>query len=112
MSDILYNWRQRHQHPVSFWLHMVGIPLAVAGLILGAVQITGAVWDASLWGLWWRPIGLIVLGYVLQWIGHAVEGNDLGELILIKKWLGRPYVEISPRYARRVGARGDKSANG
>ena len=35
-------------------------------------------------------------GYVLQFAGHAIEGNDPGELILIKKALGKPYQEFAP----------------
>ena len=52
------------------------------------------------WSLWWRPVGLVVLSSALQWIGHRVEGNDMGELILAKMWIGKPYVAISPRYDR------------
>ncbi|HPM25608.1 MAG TPA: hypothetical protein PLP66_16990, partial [Phycisphaerae bacterium] len=50
--------------------------------------------------LWWRPVVLLVAGYVPQFIGHRLEGNDVGEVILIKKWLGRPYCAVSPRYAQ------------
>jgi len=74
---------------------MIGIPLAVGGLILGGVQLLQWRWD-----LWWRPIGLIVVGYILQWFGHRIEGNDVGEIILFKKMLGLPYVAVSPKYAR------------
>ncbi len=88
-------WRTRHQHPVSFVLHMIGIPIAVAALVVAVVQLWQGRWD-----LWWRPAALLVGGYVLQWIGHRIEGNDVGEIILVKKLLGRPYVAVSPRYAR------------
>ena len=43
---------------------------------------------------------LLVLGYALQWIGHRIEGNDMGEVVLIKKLFGRPYVAVSPRYQK------------
>ena len=36
-----------------------------------------------------------------RWVGHRIEGNTMGELILIFKWLGRPYVGISPKYQER-----------
>ena len=98
----LRNWLERHQHPVSFWLHMVGIPLAVAGAVLGVVQLIQALDDTAAWALWWRPVALIVTGYLLQGIGHRIEGNDVGELIPIKKALGLPYVAVSPRFARRA----------
>lgn len=91
----LQNWLQRHQHPVSFWLHMVGIPLTIAAIPLAIWQLVEGRWD-----LWWRPVALIVGGYLLQWVGHLIEGNDMGELILIKKWRGKPYVAVAPRYRR------------
>lgn len=79
---------------------MVGIPVAVGGLILGAWQLIGAFSNPALWALWWRPVLLIFVGYLLQWIGHQLEGNHVGEFILIRKALGLPYIDISPRYAR------------
>jgi hypothetical protein len=30
----LYNWLERHQHPFNRGIHFLGIPLAVAGVIL------------------------------------------------------------------------------
>jgi len=82
------NWLLRHQHPVSFWLHMVGIPLTFIGLV-------------SLFFLPW-PFGVtaFVIGYLLQGIGHAIEGNDIGEFIPLKRLLGLRTVAISPRYAK------------
>jgi len=85
-------YMSRHQHPVSVVLHVIGIPLTIAAVILAGVQLYHGQWS-----LWWRPALLLVLGYLLQWIGHAIEGNDMGELILIKKWLGKPYVAVSPK---------------
>jgi len=92
MKRMLDNWCARHRHPASLALHAIGIPMLAAGLLLGAWQL----WH-GMWSLWWRPVGLIVISYVLQGIGHAVEGNDMGEVILIKKLLGRPYVAVAPR---------------
>jgi hypothetical protein len=95
MPGWLKKWLERHQHPVSLALHIVGIPLTIAALVLAGVQLAAWRWD-----LWWRPAGLLLIGYALQWIGHAIEGNDMGEIILVKRWLGRPYVAVSPRYCR------------
>ncbi|MCA9242835.1 MAG: DUF962 domain-containing protein [Phycisphaerales bacterium] len=89
----LQNWLERHQHPVSFWLHMVGIPLTILALPLAAWQLAEWRWD-----LWWRPAALLVCGYILQFVGHVIEGNDMGEVILIKRWAGKPYVAVAPRY--------------
>ena len=71
----------------------MAIPMLVATGVLIVVQLVEGAWS-----LWWRPVSLIALSYLLQWIGHWIEGNDMGEVILIKKALGRPYVAVSPRY--------------
>jgi len=89
----VHRWLVRHQHPASLLLHAIAIPMLPWAGYLAVVQL----WDAA-WSLWWRPVGLVVLSYALQWVGHRVEGNDMGELILAKKWIGKPYVAISPRY--------------
>jgi hypothetical protein len=78
------NWLARHQVPANFALHMVGIPLAVAGVV--ALAFLPWLWCAA----------SIVLGYFLQWIGHRIEGNDVGEFILVKRLLGLPVVAIAP----------------
>ena len=43
-------------------------------------------------GEWYWGVSAFVAGYVLQWIGHLVEGNDLGEWAAVKRMLGLPYV--------------------
>jgi len=90
LRRILRNWRLRHQHPFNFAIHLVGIPLAVAGVGLLFVP------DGWLWGL-----GGLAVGYLLQYVGHKVEGNDVGEWAAIKRLLGLPYVSIAPQYQRR-----------
>jgi hypothetical protein len=94
MPRWLSNWFERHQHPASLILHLIGIPLTLAAVAVAVVQLWQWRWD-----LWWRPAALLAAGYLLQWIGHRIEGNDMGELILLKKRLGRPYVAVSPRCA-------------
>ena len=83
----LEGWRLRHQLPFSFWIHMIGIPMA---LIAAPISLFFLPWY---WGL-----GLFVVGYLLQWLGHRAEGNDLGEWAAVKRLLGRPYVGIAPRW--------------
>ena len=88
LKRALANWRLRHQHPFNFAIHMPGIAIAVLGLIFLFINP------------WWGLAGLVV-GYLLQWIGHLVEGNDVGEWAGIKKMLGLPYVGIAPRYLQK-----------
>lgn len=64
-----------------------------AAAVLGVIQL-----GDGAWGLWWRPVGLLVVSYAIQWFGHVIEGNDMGEVVLIKKWLGRPYIAVAPQY--------------
>ena len=82
------NWLERHQNGFNFWIHMLGIPLAVAGLPLLFVAE------------WYWGVGAIAAGYLLQWVGHRVEGNDVGEFIPVKRLLGLPVVAIAPRYRK------------
>ncbi len=82
----LRNWRARHRVPFNFAIHMIGIPLAVFGIVLLFVLP----WH---WG-----VAAIVVGYFLQYLGHRVEGNDVGEWAAIKRLLGLPYVGIAPQW--------------
>ena len=91
------NWLQRHQLPFNFWLHMVGIPLALTGFVV--------VFFEPWWGL-----AAIVVGYLLQYIGHRAEGNDLGEWAGIKRLLGLPCVAISPRWQQEAVAESSQPA--
>lgn len=82
------NWLRRHQNGFNFAIHMLGIPLAllVAPVLLFFV-------------LWWWAVVAFVTGYVLQWVGHQVEGNDVGEFIPVKRALGLKVVSVAPQYA-------------
>jgi hypothetical protein len=80
------SWKERHQLPFNFWIHMIGIPLAFSGVGL---------WCYAEW--LWGTVAF-VLGYVLQYIGHRAEGNDVGEWAAIKRLCGLPYVAIAPRW--------------
>lgn len=79
------NWRARHQLPFNFAIHLIGIPLALAGLVFLFID-----WR---WG-----VGGLVVGYLLQYVGHRAEGNDVGEWAAVKRLLGLPYVGVSPRW--------------
>jgi hypothetical protein len=85
LRKVLRNWRERHRLPFNFAIHLVGIPLALAGLVL-------------LFFDWRWGVGAFVLGYCLQYVGHRAEGNDVGEWAAVKRLLGLPYVGIAPRW--------------
>ena len=58
-----------HQHPINRLCHTFGIPMIVISLLLVPV------WWATGARSWWVPGGLFLLGWVLQFIGHAFEGK-------------------------------------
>jgi len=72
------NWQVRHRNRTSFWLHMVGIPACfVAAPVLLILR------------QWWWALGCFVVGYVLQFVGHAIEGNRSGEGMLLRRLIGK-----------------------
>lgn len=85
MKSFLTNYVERHRHPANQALHIVGVPLTFVVSIILLIA-----------GQWAWAIGAFVGGYVLQFIGHVIEGNDAGEVILVKRILGMPYVEFGP----------------
>jgi len=57
-----------HRHPVNRFCHTVGIPLIALSLPLFVVI-------PFLQGFWIIPVAMFLIGWVLQFIGHAVEGK-------------------------------------
>lgn len=57
-----------HQNPVNRFCHTVGIPLiAISIIVLLASMFVGGLWR---WG-----VGLFILGWIFQFVGHYVEGK-------------------------------------
>ncbi len=86
VGSFIKNYIERHQHPVNQVLHVIGVPLTFVVSVICLCWLQG----------WWA-LEAFVGGYVLQFVGHAIEGNDAGETILVKKALGLPYIDIVPR---------------
>jgi len=107
MPEWMKHWLARHQHPASQILHALGIPMLPVAIYVSITQLVDGAWS-----LWWRPVLLVVVSYILQGIGHYIEGNDMGELIVIKKMRGKSYIAISPRYETKdhpIPREGNKS---
>lgn len=85
IKRFLSNYLARHRNRANQVLHVIGVPLTF---------IASAVFAGR--GEWWPAAGCFVGGYIFQFVGHAIEGNDAGELILVKRFLGIPYVEFGP----------------
>ena len=87
LTRFITNYNARHQNRFNQVLHLIG------------VSTTFGVSVVLLWqGQFDWASAACIGGYVFQIVGHAIEGNDAGELILIKKALGKPYQEFAPGY--------------
>lgn len=75
MSDFIKKWTARHTNRKNAVLHAIGIPMTIiAGPFLYHRKFL-------------LGISLILLGYVLQVVGHVFEGSEVGEIMLIKSIL-------------------------
>lgn len=72
IQHFIKDYCERHKHPVNAMLHICGVPMAFVGFYWLVVGKTF--------------LGLLLLffGYLLQYIGHKVQGNEVGEVTLIK----------------------------
>lgn len=86
MRKFLVNYYERHRNPANILLHVIGLPVTFVVPVILLVR------HEYLWAL----VSFMV-GYALQFLGHAIEGNDAGETIVVKKILGKPYVAVVPR---------------
>lgn len=75
--DFIVDYCGRHKHPVNAFLHIFGVPMVFYGIYK---------WFDNGVALGW---GLFIGGYFLQWLGHRAQGNEVGEVILIKKIIRR-----------------------
>jgi hypothetical protein len=86
ITRFIRNYVPRHRNRVNQILHLIGVPLTFVGT--PACLIEGKPW-------YWA-VSCFLLGYAFQFAGHAVEGNDAGEIVFIKRKLGLPYTEYGP----------------
>lgn len=77
VKDFVIDYCGRHKHPVNAFLHIFGVPIAFYGFAM------------LLFGKFLLAVSCIILGYFLQWLGHRAQGNEVGEVILIKKIVRR-----------------------
>ena len=61
-------YERSHQHPVNRVCHTYGIPTILFSLALFAAGF-------FLHRLWWYALLLFVVGWILQFVGHAFEGK-------------------------------------
>ena len=68
MQDWIEDYRQSHRNRWNQLTHAFGIPMIVVSLGLGLLSVVVA-------GLWPWALALFVIGWALQFIGHAIEGK-------------------------------------
>ena len=99
LGPLVQSWMERHRHPVSFALHIIGIPPTILGVLLIPIYLL-----AGSLSLFFFAAALFIGGYAIQFLGHALEGTDPGEVILLKRKLGLPYVEFAQPRKSTSGA--------
>jgi hypothetical protein len=90
-DPLVQHWLKRHRSPISFVMHMIGIPPTILGVLFVSIYV----YLLSV-PIFLLALALFVGGYVLQFAGHLLEGTDPGEIIYFKRRLGLRYVEFPP----------------
>lgn len=62
-DSFIENYKAKHRHPLNKLSHSVGIPLIVVSLPLFVFN-------------WRWALALFMAGWILQFVGHAIEGNQ------------------------------------
>lgn len=62
-APFVENYKAKHRHPLNKLSHSVGIPLIVISLPLFFFN-------------WRWALGLFIVGWILQFVGHLIEGNQ------------------------------------
>lgn len=61
--SFIENYKAKHQHPMNRLTHSIGIPMIVISLPLFFFN-------------WRWALVLFIVGWILQFVGHLVEGNQ------------------------------------
>jgi uncharacterized membrane protein YGL010W len=62
-ESLLQNYKAKHRHPLNRLTHSIGIPMIVLSL--------------PMFFFTWRwALLLFIVGWILQFVGHAIEGNQ------------------------------------
>jgi hypothetical protein len=67
-DDWIAQYSTSHQHPVNRTCHTIGIPLILLSLVCLALTL-------FIHRAWIVALGLFILGWAFQFIGHAFEGK-------------------------------------
>ena len=62
-QDLVADYKSKHQHPLNRLSHSIGIPMIVVSLPLFFFD-------------WRWALAMFVVGWIFQFVGHAIEGNQ------------------------------------
>ncbi len=62
-TSFMENYKEKHQHPLNKLCHSIGIPMIVLSLPLFFFN-------------WRWALTLFIVGWVFQFAGHLIEGNQ------------------------------------
>jgi uncharacterized membrane protein YGL010W len=62
-ASFMEDYKAKHRHPLNRLTHSIGIPMIVVSLPLFFFS-------------WRWALALFVAGWILQFVGHAIEGNQ------------------------------------
>ena len=68
MAEWIARYSESHQNRINRLCHTIGIPLIALSLPLFLVAIFVP-------GFWPIPLGMFGVGWIFQFVGHAVEGK-------------------------------------
>ena len=63
VSSFIEDYKAKHQHPLNQLSHQIGIPLIIVSLPLFLFN-------------WRWALALFIVGWIFQFVGHAIEGNQ------------------------------------
>jgi uncharacterized membrane protein YGL010W len=68
MDEWIAQYAQSHQNPFNRFCHTIGIPMIAVSIVLLLLSFAFA-------GLWRYGLGLFILGWIFQFVGHFAEGK-------------------------------------
>ena len=83
-SPMVNDWIDRHRDPRSFVLHLFGIPGTILGVLL--IPVYAVLLSLHVFSF---ALALFVGGFFLQFLGHACDGTEPGEIKGLRTWWAR-----------------------
>lgn len=75
-DEWISEYSRSHQNPVNRACHTLGIPMIALSIILIIVALVWRLVSPSAWHVLWPiALALFVVGWIFQFVGHAVEGK-------------------------------------